>query len=66
MDASSEWMDISVARGFPPRSVGSKPQGELPSLEQENQERKPNNIQLGKAAGFPSAGERWLEVQRAS
>ena len=46
------WKDISVARGFPLRNVGSKPQAGLPNLQPENQERNPYNTWLWKASGF--------------
>ena len=35
---------ISVARGLPLRSVGSKPQAGLPSVQHQSQERNPDNI----------------------
>ena len=38
--------NISVAVVFLLRSVGSKPQAGLSKLEHQNQEKKPNNIQL--------------------
>ena len=35
-----------ISWGIPLRSVGSKPQAELPSIQNQNQERNPDNIQL--------------------
>ena len=35
-----------ISWGIPLRSVGSKPQAERPSIQNQNQERNPDNIQL--------------------
>ena len=40
------WRYISAARGDPLKRVGSRPQTELPSLQQQNCKKNPNNIRL--------------------